>query len=283
MSKKITQGVDALPINTTMTQLLQLMAQLRDPNKGCPWDLAQNFDSIAPYTVEEAYEVAEAIEKKDMPGLQDELGDLLYHVVFHAQLAEEQQLFSFADVVNRISSKLIRRHPHVFSTVKIDTDQLAKQWETQKRQERAGSEKAGILSAVSTKQPAMNQALKIQKAVSSVGFDWTEVAPVVDKLDEEIDELKQEIGLANNQTRIEEELGDVLFSCINLSRHLMVNPDGALRKASARFSARFSYVEEALSGLGIAIDKAPSALLEQLWVEAKEKTAQRALGLNDKN
>lgn len=273
MQKNMIQGVIAPSTNTKVTELLQLMAQLRDPDKGCPWDLAQDFESIAPYTLEEAYEVAEAIEKKDMPSLQDELGDLLYHVIFHARLAEEQQLFSFADVVNSISNKLIRRHPHVFSSLDIDADQLEKQWETQKRQERVGSEKAGVLSSVNSKQPAMNHALKIQKAASSVGFDWTEIAPVFDKLDEEIDELKQEIGLDNNQQRIEEELGDVLFSCINLSRHLKVNPDGALRKASSRFSTRFSYVEKALNGLGLSIDEATDALLEKLWLEAKEKTA----------
>jgi len=273
MQKNMTQDVMAPSIDTKMTELLQLMAQLRDPNKGCPWDLAQNFESIAPYTLEEAYEVADAIEKKDMPSLQDELGDLLYHVIFHARLAEEQQLFSFADVVNSISSKLVRRHPHVFSSLDIEADQLEKQWEAQKRQERVGSEKAGILSSVNSKQPAMNHALKIQKAASSVGFDWTEVAPVFEKLDEEIDELKQEIGLDNNLQRIEEELGDVLFSCINLSRHLTVNPDRALRKASSRFSTRFSYVEKALSGLSLSIDEAPEDLLEKLWVEAKEKTA----------
>ncbi len=273
MQKNMTQDVMAPSIDTKMTELLQLMAQLRDPNKGCPWDLAQNFESIAPYTLEEAYEVADAIEKKDMPSLQDELGDLLYHVIFHARLAEEQQLFSFADVVNSISSKLVRRHPHVFSSLDIEADQLEKQWEAQKRQERVGSEKAGILSSVNSKQPAMNHALKIQKAASSVGFDWTEVVPVFDKLDEEIDELKQEIGLDNNQQRIEEELGDVLFSCINLSRHLTINPDGALRKASSRFSTRFSYVEKVLSGLNLSIDEAPEDLLEKLWMEAKEKTA----------
>ncbi len=273
MCKDMTQGVKAPSTNTSVTDLLQLMAQLRDPNKGCPWDLAQNFESIAPYTLEEAYEVAEAIEKNDMPSLQDELGDLLYHVIFHARLAEEQQLFSFADVVNSISNKLIRRHPHVFSSLDIGDDQLEKQWETQKRQERASSEKAGVLSSVNSKQPAMNHALKIQKAASSVGFDWTEVAPVFDKLDEEIDELKQEIGLEDNQQRIEEELGDVLFSCINLSRHLKVNPDGALRKASSRFSTRFSYVEKALNGSGLSIDEATDALLEKLWIEAKEQTA----------
>ncbi|MFT6625752.1 MAG: ATP diphosphatase [Cycloclasticus sp.] len=250
--------------------LLHIMSQLRDPDKGCPWDLQQNFETIAPYTIEEAYEVAEAIQQSDMPALRDELGDLLFQVVFHSRLAEEQHSFSFDDVLVSICEKLRRRHPHVFDNKPVDTKNLAKQWEAHKRDEKALRQSAGVLDDVDTNQPAMNQAYKLQKKASAVGFDWDSLAPVLEKLDEEVRELKDEIGILDNRERLEEELGDVMFSCINLARHLDINPEWSLRKANKRFSDRFAYVEQQAVKSGTKIEDSSLETLEAFWQAAKK-------------
>lgn len=256
--------------NDKLPELLAIMAKLRDPKTGCPWDLEQDFASIAPYTIEEAYEVAEAIQQGDMKELKNELGDLLFQVVFHARMAQEQQLFNFDDVVSAICDKLTRRHPHVFAGLAVDKAELATQWEAHKRQEKGAKQEGGILDAVSPHQPAVNQAYKLQKKAASVGFDWGSVQPVVDKLDEEVAELKDEIGVADNAQRIEEELGDVMFSCINLARHLNVNPEWSLRMANKRFATRFSYIERALRATRRDIESCSTEELEALWLEAKK-------------
>lgn len=254
-----------------INDLIDIMARLREPEKGCAWDLDQNFETIAPYTIEEAYEVVEAIQQKDMSTLKDELGDLLFQVVFHARLAEEENSFNFDDVVTAICDKLKRRHPHVFAGKVVAKDELAVQWEEAKRRERSADLSCGILADVSVGQPAMNQAFKLQKKAASIGFDWPNIEPVIVKLDEEINELKDEIHIENNKQRIEEELGDVMFSCINLARHLNISPEWSLRKTNERFSQRFSYIEETLKEEAVDINNCSLERLDELWNEAKKK------------
>jgi ATP diphosphatase len=256
-------------VNDNLNKLLTIMAQLRDVDNGCPWDVEQSFETIAPYTIEEAYEVADAIQQKNLPALKDELGDLLFQVVFHAQLAKEQQSFEFSDIVDAICDKLTRRHPHVFNNEITSKDDLAKKWEIQKRAENKNETRSSVLSGVSSNQPAINQAYKLQKKAASVGFDWDEVGAVVDKLDEEIDELKDEMVLENNRKRIEEELGDVFFSCINLARHLDINPEWSLRLANERFTKRFSYIEQSVEQAGKGVEECPASTLMMLWEESK--------------
>lgn len=255
--------------NNQLNTLLNIMAQLRHSETGCPWDLEQNFESIAPYTIEEAYEVADAIQQKDMGALRDELGDLLFQVVFHSRMAEEQGAFDFDDVAQSICDKLTRRHPHVFEGEKIAKEDLATHWERQKRDELTLSASSSILDGISANQPAMNQAYKLQKKASSVGFDWGEIGPVIDKLDEEIAEIKHEINIKDNRQRIEDEMGDVLFSCINLARHLEINPEWSLRRANERFYKRFSHIEQQLEMVGKSIEDCSLAELDDLWNEAK--------------
>ncbi|MEO1962185.1 MAG: nucleoside triphosphate pyrophosphohydrolase [Cycloclasticus sp.] len=261
--------------NSNVTDLLHIMRQLRDPDGGCAWDLQQRFETIAPYTIEEAYEVAEAIQQSDMSALREELGDLLFQVVFHSRLAEEQGAFSFDDVVAAICDKLTRRHPHVFAGEVIDESDLAKRWEGQKREEKMAADGVSILETVSPHQPAINQAYKLQKKASSVGFDWPSIEPVIEKLDEEIAEIKLEIGQQNNQLRIEEELGDVLFSCVNLARHLNINPEWSLRGANKRFFERFAYIEKQLAARGVKMEDCSLDTLDELWTEAKNKVEDR--------
>ena len=263
---------EKLTPDARIAELLKIMASLRDPKTGSEWHLAQDFSSIAPYTVEEAYEVLEAIEQKSMPSLQDELGDLLFQVVYHARLAEESGAFCFNDVVDAVSDKLVRRHPQIFDKENIEGESPTS-WEQQKHAERVVSEGKSILSDVSSKQPAINQAYKLQKQASSVGFDWDNLQGVVDKLDEEIGELKDEIQ-NNNHSRIEEELGDVLFSCINLARHLQVNPEHCLRQTSQRFSHRFKCIEQQLDIAGLSIEECSLVELDALWDQAKKYYAE---------
>jgi ATP diphosphatase len=255
--------------NIGMMKLLNIMEQLRDSETGCPWDIKQTFETIAPYTIEEAYEVADAIQQKDMDALRTELGDLLFQVVFYSKLAEEQHSFDFDDVVTSICEKLTNRHPHVFAGKVIAESDLAQHWENSKRKEKGDVGSLGILNDVNSHQPAINQAFKLQKKASSVGFDWQSVEPVIEKLDEEIAEIKKEIPLANNKLRIEEELGDVLFSCVNLARHLDVNPEWSLRRANERFTERFNYIEDQLKRLGASFENSTPETLDKLWNEAK--------------
>ena len=262
----------ALLKENPIEHLKKIMSQLRDKEHGCTWDTQQNFETIAPYTIEEAYEVADAIQRSDLPALREELGDLLFQVVFHAQMADEQNAFNFDDVVHAICDKLTRRHPHVFAGQTVEERSLTNQWEQHKRLEKKESHGGGLLSHVNVNQPAMNQAYKLQKKAASVGFDWPSLSPVFDKLMEEADELKQEIFITDNQQRIEEELGDVLFSCINIARHLNVNAEWSLRKANQRFAERFSYIENTLNNSGETIESCSIDRLNSLWEAAKTDT-----------
>ena len=258
-------------------KLLQIMADLRDPENGCPWDVEQSFDSIAAYTVEEAYEVADAIERKDMGDLKNELGDLLFQVVFHAQMAAENKQFDFVDVVNEINNKLVRRHPHVFGDDKTrDAAKLYNDWEKHKKKERAQksapSEKqqASYLDGIASAMPALRWSEKLQKRAAHHGFDWDSIEPVFDKLNEEIAELKAEIVIKENQQRITDEMGDILFASVNLSRHLGVNPEQALRDSNRKFISRFTLVEQLLQEDGKQMEDCSVAVLEEYWKQAKK-------------
>jgi len=251
------------------------MADLRDPVNGCPWDVKQSFESIAAYTVEEAYEVADAIERKDMDDLKNELGDLLFQVVFHAQMASENNQFDFVDVVNEINDKLIRRHPHVFAGESGKSEaELNRDWEKHKKKERAEkaeTARTSYLDGVASTMPALRWSEKLQKRAAHHGFDWDDVSPVFDKLNEEINELKAEIVHKDNQQRITDEMGDILFASVNLSRHLGVNPEQALRDSNRKFISRFEVVEQLLSEDGVQMEDCSVAVLEEYWRKAKKR------------
>ncbi|MBC7983202.1 MAG: nucleoside triphosphate pyrophosphohydrolase [Candidatus Obscuribacterales bacterium] len=254
----------------SIERLLAIMSRLRDPARGCPWDREQSFATIAPYTIEEAYEVADAIERKNLTDLKSELGDLLFQVVFHSRLADEQGAFNFDDVVRTISEKLERRHPHVFANASIATaeDQnLA--WEEHKRQERAArNQQASVLDEVPLGMPALTRAAKLGKRASSVGFDWPNLNGVLDKIDEEVHELRDAIDIQSH-AEITAELGDVLFSIANLGRHLRVDLESALRATNAKFERRFRYVEAQLAALGKTPQQSTLAEMDRFWEEAK--------------
>jgi nucleoside triphosphate diphosphatase len=254
-------------------KLLEIMADLRNPESGCPWDIKQDFASIAAYTVEEAYEVADAIERNDMADLKNELGDLLFQVVFHAQMAAENKQFDFVDVVNEINNKLVSRHPHVFAGSNItDEEELNKQWEKHKKNERADKalSSSSYLDGVASTMPALRWSEKLQKRAAHHGFDWDSIAPVFDKLDEEIGELKAEIGHQDNQQRISDEMGDILFAGVNLARHLGVNPEQALRDSNRRFISRFQLVEKLLHEDERQMENCSVDVLEEYWIKAKQ-------------
>lgn len=253
-----------------MKRLLDIMARLRDPAGGCPWDKEQSFRTIAPYTIEEAYEVAEAAEAGDPTALKEELGDLLFQTVFHARMAEEAGLFGFADVARAVSDKMVRRHPHVFGDVSIaDADAQTIAWEEQKAQERAARGAASVLDGVGTALPALTRAEKLQKRAARVGFDWRDAAPVFDKIAEEIAELRAELKPDPDQARIEDEIGDVLFAVTNLARHLRVDPEQALRGASRKFERRFRALEASVTSSGRAPESLTLDELEGEWQRAK--------------
>lgn len=265
-----------------LNDLLYLMARLRDPEGGCPWDLQQNFASIVPHTLEEAYEVADAIEREDFAHLPSELGDLLFQVVYYSQLGHEQEMFDFSTVVQRITEKLLRRHPHVFpdgllySTAKTsatDTEQVKERWEEIKQQERAEQAKpeqtASVLDDIALSLPALSRALKIQQRASSAGFDWSSLPPVVDKVHEELHEVHEAIA-SGEQAAISEELGDLLFATVNVARHLDINPEVALRAANAKFSARLQHVEQQALEQGMLLSDCTEAQLDALWNRAKQ-------------
>jgi MazG family protein len=256
----------------SMQRLIDIMSRLRDPSKGCPWDREQDFRTIAPYTIEEAYEVADAIERGDLNDLRSELGDLLFQVVFHAQLAREQGVFEFDDVVNAISDKLERRHPHVFGDANIRTSQeqnLA--WEAHKRQERvARNQAASALDDVPVGMPALTRAAKLGKRASSVGFDWPDIGGVLDKIEEEIREFREAVQ-SRRQTDIQAELGDVLFSIANVGRHLRVDLETALRQTNSKFERRFRYVEARLREQGKSPEQSTLEEMDLLWAEAKKE------------
>lgn len=267
---------------TDIQTLLQIMARLRDPQGGCPWDLEQDFASIAPYTVEEAYEVADAIDRNDLPDLKDELGDLLLQVVFHAQMASEQGAFNFGDVVASISNKMIRRHPHIFADAQVsDADEVLANWDEIKRSERAakGEQDASALAGISPGLPEWLRATKLQSRAARTGFDWPDAVPVLEKLREEIDELQAEFELAadgaDNRTRLQEELGDVLFVCANLARHAKVDSGTALRQANHKFERRFRAMEALAAEQGTTMAQLDLQQQEALWqrVKLQEKDA----------
>jgi tetrapyrrole methylase family protein/MazG family protein/ATP diphosphatase len=257
-------------------RLLTIMSRLRDPQTGCPWDREQSFASIAPYTIEEAYEVADAIERNDLDSLKGELGDLLFQVVFHAQLAGEQDAFEFDDVVNAISDKLERRHPHVFGDASIATAQEQNiAWEEHKRKERVSrNAQASVLDDVPIGMPALTRAAKLGKRVSAVGFDWPDMNGVFDKIEEEVRELREAVA-SQNPSDIQAELGDVLFSIANLGRHLHVDLETALRQTNAKFERRFRYVETQLSARGKTPQQSTLEVMDALWTEAKRTEATR--------
>ena len=251
--------------------LLALMARLRSAS-GCPWDREQSFATVAPYTIEEAYEVASAIEEEDWSHLKEELGDLLFQVVFHSQMAAERGLFDFHDVAGGIVAKMVTRHPHVFGDAERPGDAGAQTvaWEDLKRKERAAKH-SSLLADVPVALPALTRAEKLQKSAGSVGFDWDNSRKVVDKLAEEAGEIIDAVEAGEGQARIEEELGDLLFVVANLARHLKVDPEAALRKANHKFVDRFQYIEKALAAAGRTPAEASLDEMEALWVEAKER------------
>ncbi|QKC90631.1 nucleoside triphosphate pyrophosphohydrolase [Mesorhizobium sp. NZP2234] len=265
-----------------ISRLIEIMAALRAPKTGCPWDIEQDFSTIAPYTIEEAYEVADAIARGDLDDLRDELGDLLLQVVYHAQMAEEAGEFGFPDVVQAITTKMIRRHPHVFGDEKARSAGMAKgMWEKIKAQEKAEKRQArlargldpedngkGFLDSVPVALPALTRALKLQEKAARVGFDWSEAAPILDKIEEEIGELRE--ALAKGETAaIQDEFGDMLFAVVNLGRHLKLDSEAALSGTNEKFRSRFHYVEQALEKSGNTLERATLAEMEALWQEAK--------------
>jgi nucleoside triphosphate diphosphatase len=261
-----------------ISRLIEIMAALRTPGSGCPWDLEQNFRTIAPYTLEEAYEVADAIARDDMAGLKDELGDLLLQVVFHARMAQEQGEFDFGDVVETINAKLIRRHPHVFADEEGKTAKAVEGlWERIKAQEKAErGEKApsGALAGVPLALPGLTRALKLQNKAGRVGFDWNDPRAVLAKIREEADEIEAELE-RNDNSRAAGEVGDLLFAVVNLARHLDADPEGVLRETNLKFERRFSSIERALAERGKTPRDATLAEMDELWDEAKaaEKAA----------
>ncbi len=265
-----------------LPDLLHLMARLRDPQHGCPWDLQQNYASIVPHTLEEAYEVADAIESGDFDHLPGELGDLLFQVVYYSQLAREEGRFDFATVVDAITRKLLRRHPHVFpdgdlygspELPRLDEAAIKQRWEEIKAEERAekaaAPEQLSLLDDVPSALPALSRAAKLQKRAAQVGFDWPEALPVVDKVREELGEVLEAMS-ENDPQAIAEELGDLLFVVVNLARHLKVDPENALRAANGKFERRFRFIEQALREAGRPIESCDLEELDGLWGEAKK-------------
>jgi ATP diphosphatase len=260
-----------------VSTLLAIMAKLRDPAGGCPWDLQQTFATIAPYTIEEAYEVADAIRRADLADLRDELGDLLLQVVFHARMAEELGAFAFADVVESINDKMLRRHPHVFGDAVVgDAEAQTASWEAIKRAERASAGQAdtSVLAGIARGLPEWQRAVKLQKRAATVGFDWPGPAPVIDKLHEEIDEVRVEFaalarGEADAQDRLEDEIGDLLFVAANLARHAKVDPGAAMRRANAKFERRFRAMERLAVADGVDLATLDLDAQDAYWNRAK--------------
>jgi ATP diphosphatase len=264
-----------LPGDSPIERLKSLMKRLRDPAAGCPWDRVQSFATIAPYTIEEAYEVAEAVAQRDLKALKDELGDLLFQVIFHARMAEELGAFDFDQVAEAITGKMVRRHPHVFGPEGAADASGSVAWEAQKAAERAARAEGQPLSAlhgVGVALPALTRALKLQKRAARVGFDWSEIQPVVESIGRELAELESEIkATERDPARLTDELGDVLFSVVNLARFLDVDPEAALRATNAKFERRFSHIEQRLAETGERPEQVSLERMEDLWVEAKKK------------
>lgn len=264
-----------------LDDLLFLMARLRDPQYGCPWDLKQNFASIVPHTLEEAYEVADAIERADFAHLPGELGDLLFQVVYYSQLGREEGRFDFSTVVDSITRKLVRRHPHVFpdgdlygplNQPRLSEADIKQRWETIKAEERAAEavvpEQLSLLDDVPRALPALSRAVKLQKRAARAGFDWPESLAIVDKLHEELNEVLEALA-SGDQAHIAEEVGDLLFVVVNLARHLNVEPEAALRATNQKFERRFRFIEEALRAVGRRVEETALDELDALWNQAK--------------
>jgi ATP diphosphatase len=267
-----------MPSSRDISGLLDIMATLRTPVSGCPWDLEQSFATIAPYTIEEAYEVADAIARDDLDDLKEELGDLLLQVVFHARMAEEQDAFAFDDVVEAISTKMIRRHPHVFGdrAGKLTPDEVKASWSRIKAEEKAErtmrhppASQSSLLASVKAGQPALARALELQRKASTVGFDWNDPRAVLRKIREEADEIEVALD-GGDQTEIASETGDLLFAVVNLARHANADPELALRSANAKFERRFAYIEHTLAAHGSSLAQATLDEMDALWNEAKK-------------
>ena len=257
----------------SLADLLRVMQRLRDPENGCPWDVQQDFSTIVPSTLEEAYELIEAIEHEDFPHVAEELGDLMFQVVFYAQMGQERGLFDFPHIVDTLVDKLIRRHPHVFADGEIEgivnadsnIADVKESWEAIKRQERAARRQTSVLDDIPLALPALSRAQKVQKRVANVGFDWPDIQGVLDKINEEMRELAE----AESQAEREEELGDLMFSCVNLARRYGVDAEAALRRATQKFEGRFNRVEARVRGIGGEVSDTPLEELDRLWNEVK--------------
>ena len=271
----IMQAVYMQKEHIQLARLLEIMARLRDPKIGCPWDVKQTFETIAPFTIEEAYEVSEAIASGDRDKICDELGDLLLQVVFHAQMATEEGSFTFEDVAEQVSNKMVRRHPHVFGNLPTADEQLVKQnWEAIKRAERADAsnrQMASILDDITSTLPAMVRAAKLQKRAASVGFDWPDITAVIKKMHEELDELDQVLtDTPQNKERLQDEIGDILFVAANLARKAGLDPETALLGCNRKFERRFHFIEERLNDQNCRLEDASLEQMESLWQEAKK-------------
>ena len=262
-----------------LERLLLIMKSLRDPENGCPWDKEQTIDSIKAYTLEEAYEVVDAIERNDIDGLRDELGDLLFHIVFYSEMADEDKHFNFHDVVKQVNQKLERRHPHVFSDLKVgNVEQVKTLWEQIKQQERndaaneADNKPINLLDDIGKNMPAVKRAEKLQKRAATVGFDWTDSQDILNKIDEELNELRHALQEPNKIDNISEELGDLMFCCVNLARHYKIDSEVSLRDTNEKFVSRFNYIEETLKKRDKSLSDATLEEMDALWNEAKELT-----------
>ena len=260
-------------IEGTIAELLHLMARLRNPETGCPWDIKQTWQTILPHTLEEVYEVADAVDREDAPALCDELGDLLFQIVFMAQIAHEKSLFNFADVVNGITQKMIRRHPHIFAGETYANEEAQKQaWEVIKQQERqVATDQAHFFSGIPHAMPALRRSQKLQQRAALVGFDWEHWEQVIPKIQEELQEVKQAVDSQEPFTRIEEEVGDVLMGATNLARLLKVNAENALRLSNHKFEQRFLRVEALLAIQGVSLEQASLEQMENAWTIAKQE------------
>ena len=270
MSDHVADDVELQDSAAAIIRLIGIMRRLRDPDTGCPWDVEQDFQSILPYTIEEAYEVADAIERRDWDELEGELGDLLLQTVYHAQMGSETGLFDFASIANRVSQKMVDRHPHVFGpdSVERTASEQEASWEDSKAQERLGRKEAGVLDGVANALPALTRAAKLQRRAAAVGFDWPATEGVVGKMREELDELEVAVG-SSDSGAIAEEFGDFLFTCVNLARHLGLDPEAQLRAANGKFARRFGALEEAVRSEGLEPAELELAELDVFWERSK--------------
>ncbi|BFQ94647.1 nucleoside triphosphate pyrophosphohydrolase [Gallibacterium anatis] len=263
-------------MTTKLEKFAEIIAKLRDPNGGCPWDLEQTYQTMPPHILEEAYEVVEAINQDDRKELKEELGDLLMQVVFLSQLAQEEGAFTLDDVIDGITDKIIRRHPHVFGEIKAEnSDEVLKNWENIKQQERYQKEQFSILDNVPIALPSLLRAAKLQKRCAKVGFDWSELEPTIQKVEEELQEVRDEVSKQpQNPQAIEEEIGDLLFASVNVARHLKLNPEEALRKANLKFERRFRQVEQSILASGRQLEQVSLAEMDLIWDQVKQQEKQ---------